>query len=177
MLPSSQRSSPLMRSSAALMASRSLVMRRAAASVADSVSRMRRSSNSCSMFALVFQRLAVDADGGPLLRRQHEGADALARLDHAVGAQLRDRLAHHIAADAEFFGELLLGGQPGSRDEVAGLDLAAQKRSDAMRKRFDAADHGRTLLHAAFPYKSPGSGMRQPGLNRPAGSKAALIAV
>ena len=98
---------------------------------ADSVSSMRRSSNRCSMFCAALQRLAVDADRQPLLRRQHEGADALARLDHAVGAQLRDRLAHHVAADAEFFRELLLGRQPApglkSPDSISRLSTAATR--------------------------------------------------
>jgi hypothetical protein len=127
--------------------------------------------------ALVFQRLAVDPDGCPLFRRHDKCAYALTRLDHAIGAKLRDRFPDNIAADAELVGELAFGGEPGSRDDVAALDLAAQMRSNAMRKRFHAADDGRTLLHAAFPYKSPEPGMRHAGLNRPAGSKAALIAV
>jgi hypothetical protein len=54
MLPSSQRSSPLMRSSAALIAARLSLLRRLAASVADCVSRMRRSSNNCCMLELSF---------------------------------------------------------------------------------------------------------------------------
>ena len=87
------------------------------------------------------ERLAVDADRQPLLRRQHEGADALARLDHAVGAQLRDRFAHDVAADPEFFGELLLGRQPRSGVEIAGLDLAAQQCCDSVRQGFHDTNH------------------------------------
>ncbi|MCY1538397.1 hypothetical protein D9M68_739340 [compost metagenome] len=60
-----------------------------------------------------------DAEVALLLRRHHEGADAVPRLHQTRGLQPRNGLAHHRAADLETPHQLGLGGQL-----VAGLQTA-----------------------------------------------------
>ena len=57
------------------------------------------------------QLVGIDAERPARIRRD-EGADALARDHQPLGAQRRDRFAHHGAAHAGRRDQLLLGRQP-----------------------------------------------------------------
>jgi hypothetical protein len=54
----------------------------------------------------------------------------LARLDQALGAQCRNRLAQHGAADAESRRQFLLGRQPRAGREAAAFDLGGKTFND-----------------------------------------------
>ena len=56
------------------------------------------------------------------------GARAAARHHQPVGAQRRDRLAHHGAADAQRRGQRLLGRQARARLQAAAPDVVGEPR-------------------------------------------------
>ena len=63
-----------------------------------------------------------------------EGADALARDDEPLGAQMCNRLANHGAADAGGRDHFLLGRQPRPRRELAARDIRGQPREQLLRQ-------------------------------------------
>ena len=63
-----------------------------------------------------------------------EDAGALARLDQAVGGKLGQRLADDGAADAEGLGQLAFGRQFVARQDLARLQLLADRRDDGLRE-------------------------------------------
>jgi hypothetical protein len=96
-------------------------------------------------FADRAQPVGVDAERPALHVAHHEGADALARLDKALGAQRGHGLAHHGAADAERRGQFLLGRQPGARREAARAYLGSEPFHDLagpVPRRTEPAHHG-----------------------------------
>ena len=68
----------------------------------------------------------VYAEGAVVVLFGDEGAHTLAGEDQAVGAEGRDRLANHGAADAERGDELLFGREFGTGCQGAREDLLAQ---------------------------------------------------
>jgi hypothetical protein len=78
-------------------------------------------------------RFGLEADA-QFQQRQHEGADATARLDQAGRLQVRDRLAHHGAAHAQQAHDLGLGRQLLAGLQAAVPDAVPEVRDDALRQ-------------------------------------------
>ena len=76
----------------------------------------------------------LDAERARLRVVGDEGANPLARRHQSLGAQRRDRLAHHRAAHAEGGDHLLLGRQPRAGRERAAGDVGADALHDLMRQ-------------------------------------------
>ena len=164
MLPSSQRSSPLMRSSAALIASRCSWPRRSAASAADfgledaaqleqPLHVLRRSSASrrrCGSTA----RCSGASTKAPMPCRASIMPSA---RNCAIASRTTLRLTPN------FSDSCCSVGSRAARVEVAGLDLAAEEGRDAVRQRLDGADGGQSLLHEEVSV----AGRRQPGFISP----------
>src|SRR5262245_17337831 len=71
------------------------------------------------------QRVDIDAQR-PARVLRNEGADALTRDDESIGAQGRNRLAHHGAAHAGRRDQFLLGRQPRPRRDLAAGDIVGE---------------------------------------------------
>lgn len=70
--------------------------------------------------------------GRVVVRRQHEGADAMTRLDDARGLQARDCLADHRAAHRELLHHRDLGRQPVAGSQGTATDFFGQGRDDLL---------------------------------------------
>jgi hypothetical protein len=70
----------------------------------------------------------------------------VARLDHAGGLQLRQRFAHHRAADAERLHQPALGGQTRAGRELAVADARAERVDEPVRERARAAARRRSVF-------------------------------
>ena len=74
------------------------------------------------------------------------------RVDHqALGAQRRDRLAHHRAADARGARQRLLGRQARAGREAAALDLLGELLEEAPRQLALGGDGADAHLWTAKP--------------------------
>ena len=85
------------------------------------------------------EAIGIDAERSALNVAYDESADALASLDQAFGAQRRDRLTHHRAADPKRCRHLLLGRQPRAGRQTTAGDFCRQPLDD-----FAGAVLGRT---------------------------------
>ena len=111
---------------------------------ADSVSRLMRSSSTASTstsVAIWSARIRNTAESAPAA--SDEGADAVVRLDQRRRLQLRQRLAHHRAADAELamiadsVGSLSPGA--GAPSRIWSAERVDQRRCARLRGRAGAA--------------------------------------
>ena len=90
------------------------------------------------------------------MRLKHEHPGPLPRLDQPVGAQARDRLAHHGAADPMRLAQLRFAGKLAAGWELAADDRAPQAVAKSRRKRparllaVSSAVHPRLLCRRIF---------------------------